>query len=95
MSVDGSVSAAVERALREQAGDALVDAARPVITRATWDHVDVRWEVIAVGCCEVCDRHHGRVFSLDELEETVMPLGGPVYGCERGGACECRALPAS
>ena len=94
MSVDGSVSAAVERALRREVGDAAVDAARAVTTPGTWDSVDVRWEVIAEGCCSVCDRHHGQVMSLVELEERVMPLGGPVYGCEREGACGCRAMPA-
>lgn len=94
VSVDGSASDAVERALRKQAGDAAVDAARAVTTPGTWDDADVRWEVVADGCCEVCDRHHGQVLALSELEEQVMPLGGPVYGCEREGACECRALPA-
>ncbi len=94
MSVDGSASAAVEGALRREAGDAAVDAAKAVTTPGTWDDTDVRWQVIASGCCEVCGRHDGQVMTLAELEDWVMPLGGPVHGCERGGACECRALPA-
>lgn len=52
MSVDRSVSAAVERALREQGGDALVDAAMAVTTPGTWDDLDASgdgpaWEYIA------------------------------------------------
>ena len=54
----------------------------------------MRWQVVADGCCEVCDRWNGVVLGLAELEENVMPLGGPVHGCERGGACECSAVPA-
>ena len=94
VSLDESASAAVERALRRQAGDAAADAAKAVITPGTWDDTDVRWQVVAVSCCEVCDRWNGQVMTLPELEELVMPLGGPVHGCEREGACECSAMPA-
>ncbi|WP_114797318.1 hypothetical protein [Gaiella occulta] len=84
--------------MRREAGDAVADAAKLVITPSggrRWDDMDVMWRVAAQGCCEVCDRHHGLVLTLAELEEQVMPLGGPVHGCERGGGCGCRAMPAS
>jgi hypothetical protein len=47
------------------------------------------WRVSAAGCCAVCEGWDGEVFTLPELEEMVMPLDGPVHGCERGGSCTC------
>ncbi len=93
MSVDDSASAAVARALTAKTADAAAGAAQAATGPHRWEDVAVRWEVVADGCCETCGRWHGQVMGLAELEQNVMPLGGPVHGCEHGGGCGCAAMP--